>query len=865
MHKIQVLLLLLTCLFSCKQEHLNKSRSIHAIPTDAALILESNNLARSIEKLSESAYWETLRTETSLDKTHNSLFKLDSNLASYASHLSSINPVFLSLHSTGSKSFNWLIISSTENQKDRIQLLEIGLASFTKTKHHNYTDAIITEVFLEQESLFYSNHRGLLIVSQEKILIEDAIRQLKTPTNLSTVAAFNDLLNSVNKKEDYNLYLNTKYFDRVSNALFKNNTNLATQAEWMQWDVDLSKNGILFSGISVSHDSLAQELSFYQSNKGHETIATSVLPKNTALFTTKSFENFKQLQRKQKNSNLIQHKQNSYTKSLLGLTEDLKLRFDSWIDDEISWFLIKTNSKFSEGIIIHTSDDEEIENFISQKSDSLINYRDETIYSWNELKYLSTICYSKTKEDLKYAIILNEQLILSYDLPLLKSIINDFKADLTISSSVDYKKCMEKLNTNSNLFIYLQNPSALELTTEYLNPNLAEFFRTYATAIAPFKALAIQFDAAGDNCYSNAYMHFSKQKINQTRALWTTQLEAPILSEISLVKNHYNQQWEIAVQDQDYNLYLISTEGEILWKRKLEDAIIGTIEQIDVFKNKKLQLLFNTSNKLFLIDRKGRDVKSFPISLKHKTELALALFDYQKQRNYRILLSCGKHQYMFDQNGKRINGWKLNKTKSKVTQTAQHFVVASKDYILLPEENGTLNILNRKGETRIKVKDKIDFSNNKLHIIQGKTLADSRIVTIDKNGVQQNILFDGSIDNGIQFKFDHEIYYSFELDHHVMIESESIKVSGSNMNLRYSFNHNLTSKPVLHSFKNQMYMCVTDFKNEETFLFREPNELIKGFPIYGKTRGILKDLDLDQHLNLIVGGESGLIYNYSAE
>jgi len=234
--------------------------------------------------------------------------------------------------------------------------------------------------------------------------------------------------------------------------------------------------------------------------------------------------------------------------------------------------------------------DEEIENFISQKSDSLINYRDETIYSWNELKYLSTICYSKTKENLKYAIILNEQLILSYDLPLLKSIINDFKAELTISSSADYKKCMEKLNANSNLFIYLQNPSALELATEYLNPNLAEFFRTYATAIEPFKALAIQFDAAGDNCYSNAYMHFSKQKMNQTRALWTTQLEAPILSEISLVKNHYNQQWELAVQDQDYNLYLISTKGEILWKRKLEDAIIGTIEQIDVFKNKKLQI-----------------------------------------------------------------------------------------------------------------------------------------------------------------------------------------------------------------------------------------------------------------------------------
>ena len=51
-----------------------------------------------------------------------------------------------------------------------------------------------------------------------------------------------------------------------------------------------------------------------------------------------------------------------------------------------------------------------------------------------------------------------------------------------------------------------------------------------------------------------------------------------------------------------------------------------------------------------------------------------------------------------------------------------------------------------------------------------------------------------------------------------------------------------------------MYMCVTDFKNEETYLFREPNELIKGFPIYGKTRGILKDLFLHPRLNFLVGG-----------
>ena len=128
----------------------------------------------------------------------------------------------------------------------------------------------------------------------------------------------------------------------------------------------------------------------------------------------------------------------------------------------------------------------------------------------------------------------------------------------------------------------------------------------------------MQFSLSGSNCYSNAYLHFDASKENQTRAIWAAQLEAPVLSEMSLVKNHYTQKWEIAVQDENLNLYLISSEGEILWKRKLQEAVIGSIRQIDLFKNNKLQLLFNTKSKLFLIDRKGRDVGTYPMALKQK-------------------------------------------------------------------------------------------------------------------------------------------------------------------------------------------------------------------------------------------------------
>ena len=94
----------------------------------------------------------------------------------------------------------------------------------------------------------------------------------------------------------------------------------------------------------------------------------------------------------------------------------------------------------------------------------------------------------------------------------------------------------------------------------------------------------------------------------ELKNIWTKQIDARITSTLNLVQNHYTQKWEITFQDENNNLYLISSAGDVIWKRKLDNQIIGSIHQIDSYKNFKLQLLFNTKNKVFPIDRKGRDV-----------------------------------------------------------------------------------------------------------------------------------------------------------------------------------------------------------------------------------------------------------------
>jgi len=865
MQRVLILLLTISTFFGCQKDEKQTSDSIHAIPIDAAVIVETNNFTKSIKELSKSNLWAKLSTETSFKNQKETLFTIDSSLASYASHLSSVNPVFLSLHLTGAESFNWLIISSTENQEQKIQLLELDLNNYASTKEHPYGDALIMEVENQVYTLYYSIHKGLILISQEKVLVEDALRQLVTPNNLTLNNSFNTIYKSSNKKEDFNLYINGKNFDKISKSLLKRGSNLKNQFEWVEWDIDILKNGILLSGISLSHDSLSQELSFFEGNEGHKLIAPSVLPKNTSLFTSRCFENFKQYQRKQFSALVHKHKKNTFDKDISGLNENIKMEFESWIDSEITWFLAENSNQLIPGFVIDLTNCGNVENYLQSNADSIVEYREIQLFTWDQLNYFSILTNNIVYDSLNYGCILNEQLILTEDIALLKNIINDYKSEKQLAYSKDYNNCMEQLNNNANFSIYIQSPAALQLASNYLQTTISSFINQYSTGLYPFRSFGLQFDASNDICYSNAYLHFDQSEADQTRAIWTKQLDAPILSKISLVKNHYNQKWEIAVQDENYNLYLISTEGEILWKRKLDGAIIEGIQQIDLYKNRKLQLLFNTQNKIYLIDRKGRDVGSYPILLKKETQLPLALFDYQKNREYRILLSCGKNHYLFNKRGEIIDGWKLKKTKSNVVHPAQHFVVAGNDYILLPEENGTLNILNRRGENRIKVKDKIEFSHNKLQVVEGNTLAETRIVTIDQKGIQQNILFDGSIDNSIQFEFDENIQFSYSREHRILVEGEDLKVNGSEINLLHSFDTDKLTEANIYKSESQYYLCITDIKSSQAYLFRSPNDIVYGFPLYGTTSGILEDLELNGKLNFIVGGESGMIYNYAAE
>ena len=89
-----------------------------------------------------------------------------------------------------------------------------------------------------------------------------------------------------------------------------------------------------------------------------------------------------------------------------------------------------------------------------------------------------------------------------------------------------------------------------------------------------------------------------------------------IISDPKWLKNHLNNEFDIAFQDNNNYLNYLSNKGNLNWKKKLSGKIIGDIKQVDIYKNGRQQMIFRTTEKLYLLDRNGNEVKklSFPIS-----------------------------------------------------------------------------------------------------------------------------------------------------------------------------------------------------------------------------------------------------------
>jgi len=523
-------------------------------------------------------------------------------------------------------------------------------------------------------------------------------------------------------------------------------------------------------------------------------------------------------------------------------SKNLKALDSTLVFSELSKTILETSQeigsiKTSHGsaILLHSID-------ISTSKETLVGYK-EQLQSFRSVpiyKFENDSIFNQNFEGLlpklnisNYTVI-DEFLIFSENETLTEEIISKHINKNNLNNSKSFQNTQQKLSDD----ISYQKILTPENLAKILNPIFGISFS--GTDLKAYKNSMVQVIRDDEVVHLNAQIeHFRPtQKQKKINEIFSITLDAALLSDVQFVKNHKTQQKDIVVQDIENQLYLISNQGVVRWKKKLSGPIVGRINQVDLYKNGRFQMVFSTENRVYVLDRLGKDVGPFPLKFKDKITQAVSVFDYDKNKNYRFLVTQGKSLLMYNGKGKRVKGFSYA-PDSEILNAPQHIRYNGKDYIVFAADND-LKILNRRGKIRIDVKESINFSDQNIYFYNNK------FSTIDTEGELVQVDIKGRVSKQT---------LGFDAQTNLTCSSRTLVAQWANQ-LQIKSNKTILDfgnylPPQLFYLNDKIYIALTDQQAQKVTLFDSKATVLSGFPIYGISKIDLSYDDKDSALELI--------------
>lgn len=609
----------------------------------------------------------------------------------------------------------------------------------------------------------------------------------------------------------------------LASVIFKDknkNTLLLRDSNSMSYDIidiNSERNTISFNGVTKSSDSLFR-FNAFKNTSAQEFKISEIIPENTKSLNRIAFDDF-----------------TIFYQNLSKFNSLSKDSIPSFLNTSNEIALLKLN--LGEALVIRTIDDtlleESFEHYIEAESFKGIRiFKDEKIDIFKD----ALLPFMKL-DNTAFGFTYESFIVFSNDIEILRQIISNKLNNQTLFNSDKFKSLNEKLARESSQIIYKDGDGLYD----FLN-----------RGVKGYNASVIQY--VHDNNFTHINGMHSKYKkpavSNSISDDFSVSLESEILSQPQILKNHRTSTFEIAVQDIANNLYLISNSGKIIWKKRIDGAILGKIKQIDIYKNNRLQMVFATSNKVHIIDRNGKDVGPFPKKFNDEITQPLSVFDYDSNKNYRLLVTQGKSLIIYDVNAKRVSGFKYKKAANVITKQPKHFRIGNKDYIVFTHGK-KLEILNRQGQERISVKRNISFSENTIFLYQNK------FTTLNKDGQLVQVDTKGGINiKDIGLKPDSKLKTTSKTL--VALDDNKLKIKSKSIDLDFG---NYTP-PEIFYLNDKIYVTTTDLQTKKIYMFDSQAKLLPNFPIYGTTSATLKNLDKKRDLELITQSDEKTLLVY---
>ena len=802
--KFKLFLLASLLVYSCNNSD-NEFVSLYSfLPEDSSVIVNINNLNNTKEILDNNKLLPSVLSST---------YEISAQLDLLSKKKSDKNGI-LSLSSFGKDEIAYTYIRKS-NSFDSIQENDILKNTYLKS-----------EIFLE-EADGNEVHKVIIdeyiISSNKDIILENIIRDFYSKkSNLDS--EFNKILNTSDFDEPFNIYTKSYNLNSFKKELTEMSFFPKSSTSWVAYDFKNSLENLYLTGITRISDSINGKISILKNLAPSRTKTDKVIPNSFSTFLTFVINDSERF--------IFNFK--DYLKFNDLFTENLN--FNSLnIVDEISF--VEDQEKF---VILSLVNKEQIDNYFR-----LENFDDNYNIKKINLSEDVNILFRNVDREIsgEYAVLLGDLLVITKSLSQIKKIINSQNINDNLGSNEKYLSFKEQ-KSDSYSFLWIGNNNSIDskIINDYYIESEVYPYRSFSgrvnknIALLEFNLSKAEIKTSDEDVYTEFFVTFDQE----------------IISDPKWLKNHLNNKFDIAFQDSDNYLNYLTNKGNLNWKKKLSGKIIGDIKQVDIYKNGRQQMMFRTENNLYLLDRNGNEVKqlSFPIN-SNSSNIPISIFDYEKNRNYRFLISVDNKINMYDSNGKIVSGFRPPIFESKIINNPVHIRINGKDYILVQLEDGSLKILDRRGRDRIIVDNKIQYSGNSIYsYLEQFTTTDKlgNLIKIDTKGnlIKENINL--SVENFIDI-VDNNIVY---------LNENRLTIKGINVELPFS----KFSKPKIFIDSKTTLVSITDLTNNEIYLYRDNGKLVKGFPIKGSSVIDIKDSDNDGKLEIISAIDNFSIVSY---
>ncbi|TRZ43086.1 ribonuclease HII [Robertkochia solimangrovi] len=797
-------------LISCKNDQPAIDNIIHLAPGNAAVIVKINDLDRFKSELINNEFLQVFKD--------NDNFKKSESLLNSLQYISPKGESLLCLNEIGKSNFEYTFI--TRNHND---LFAIDSTIARNIQEIDYESRSIKQLTIGDDEIFSITLGEYFIGSSSRLLIENTIRNIEKPFSNPEL---NKLFLVAQKNHASTLFIDNKRVPQLLEGIFNTEFSDSFQkiSDWTSLDLEISADAILGNGIALASDSIHNLLNDLKHKDGDVTGVQQIIPATMEYYID------------------------------LGNSEHLLATPVKENDSLFKYVTEATFIQLNDGTAYAFNSEEplQFEERLKPYITNTDSYRNETIWQLSENDLIATH-FKKffPKASVGFASYINEYFIFTENEETLKSIISNIQNHSVLARLTAYDDLKKGMAGVSNIEI-VGNLESMKENHHIFSDEFSDYIRKKDLSSQNF--IGIQYTTEDDFSHLNLYTrknNTSRSSSGLITQVFNTTLDAEITGRPQFVINHRTKQKEVVVQDIKNDLYLISTHGKVLWKKRLDGQINGKIEQVDLYRNGRLQLAFVTTGKLYIIDRNGNDVSPFPINFEKPITQPLALFDYDKNKDYRFLIVSGADVTMLDRDGKKVSGFNFTKAGSKIINTPQHIRVGSKDYIVMQEENGKLDILHRTGDSRITVKDNIDFSGNQVYWYQDKfatTNNNGDLVMVDEAGRVTPL--------PMNLKPEHQI--DATVNTLASISENTLSIKDNTVEMDFG----IYTKPRIFYYYDKIYVGLTDLQAKQTYLFDSSGNSIQNFPVFGNGDIDLDDIDNDRKMELVTKGESNNILVY---